>query len=108
MADQRRAKRIISNGDLRVSPTVLLDLEFLYEVRRTKLPARDVLLQLEHETMIQVCDLPFPVITRIAVHESWEVRSVRPHDCGRCKANGLAFLIAADEQIAKHYPRTIW
>jgi PIN domain nuclease of toxin-antitoxin system len=87
---------------------VLVELEYLYEIRRTKLPASDVQLKLEHESMLRVCDLPFPTVARIALSESWTRDPFDRIIVAQAKANGLALLISADEKIAKHYPRTVW
>jgi PIN domain nuclease of toxin-antitoxin system len=95
-------------ADLLMSPMVLLELQYLYEIGRTKLPARDVQLKLAHETAVRMCDLSFPKVVDIAVHESWTRDLFDRMIVANAKANGLAYLISADEQIAKHYPRTVW
>ena len=102
------AQRVMRTADLLMSPMVLLELQYLYERGRTKLPARDVQLKLAHETAVRMCDLSFPKVVDIAVHESWTRDPFDRMIVANAKANGLAYLISADEQIAKYYPRTIW
>jgi PIN domain nuclease of toxin-antitoxin system len=102
------AQRVMRTADLLMSPMVLLELQYLYEIGRTKLPARDVQLKLAHETAVRMCDLSFPKVVDIAVHESWTRDLFDRMIVANAKANGLAYLISADEQIAKHYPRTVW
>jgi PIN domain nuclease of toxin-antitoxin system len=103
-----QAQRVMRTADLLMSPMVLLELQYLYEIGRTKLPARDVQLKLAHETAVRMCDLSFPKVVDIAVHESWTRDLFDRMIVANAKANGLAYLISADEQIAKHYPRTVW
>ena len=102
------AHRFLRTAELRISPMVLLELQYLYEIRRTKIPARDVQLKLAHETTVRVCDLPFSTIVEAAVHESWTRDPFDRMIVANAKANGLAYLISADAEIAKHYPRTVW
>ena len=102
------AQWVMRTADLLMSPMVLIELQYLYEIGRTKLPARDVQLKLAHETAVRMCDLSFPKVVDIAVHESWTRDPFDRMIVANAKANGLAYLISADEQIAKYYPRTIW
>jgi PIN domain nuclease of toxin-antitoxin system len=72
------------------------------------LPARDVQLKPAHEATVGICNLSFPTIAQIALNESWTRDPFDRMIVANAKANGLAFLISADERIAKHYPRTAW
>lgn len=94
--------------DLRMAPMVMLELEYLYERGRILLPARDVLRKLEHEIALRVCDLPFPLVAEAALDEKWTRDSFDRMIVAQAKANGLAPLISADEEIRKHYLRAIW
>lgn len=103
-----KAKRLIETAELRISPMVLMELEYLFEVKRILLPARDVLVKIEHEIGAQVCDLPFPAIAHAALDEKWTRDPFDRIIVAQAKANGLALLVSADEEIGKHYQRTIW
>jgi PIN domain nuclease of toxin-antitoxin system len=102
------ATRILEQGDLLISPMVLVELEYLYEIERIKLSARDLLLKLEHELGLRVCDLPFPRVAAVVVDEKWTRDPFDRIIVAQAKANGLASLISADEEIARNYPRTVW
>jgi PIN domain nuclease of toxin-antitoxin system len=104
----RRAGGIVSKADLLLSPMALLELEYLYELKRSKLQAREVLLKLEHEAGVRVCDLPFPQISMVAVDEKWTRDPFDRVIVAQAKANGWAALVSADETIANHYARTVW
>ncbi|HTV05638.1 MAG TPA: type II toxin-antitoxin system VapC family toxin [Acidobacteriaceae bacterium] len=104
----RRARRAVEQHDLLISPMVMLELAYLYERKRITLPARDVLLKLEHEIGLRVCGLPFPQVANAALDELWTRDAFDRVIVAQAKANGLAPLISADEEIQQHYPRTIW
>jgi len=103
-----RATSLLEQAELLYSPMVLLELEYLYEVKRTKLPARDIQSKVEHELDIRLCDLPFSTIVRAALDEKGTRDPFDRLIVANAKANGFAWLISADEEIARHYPRTVW
>jgi PIN domain nuclease of toxin-antitoxin system len=104
----RRAKSALEQGTLLMSPMVLIELEYLYELNRIKLPARDVQLKVEHEVGIRVCDLPFFSVAGTALDEKWTRDPFDRMIVAHAKTNGLAPLVSADEEIKKNYPRTVW
>lgn len=103
-----KARDILEDADLLISPMVLIELEYLYEVNRIKLPSREVQLKIEHEIGVRVCALSFPLIANLVLDEKWTRDPFDRVIVAHAKANGLAFLVSADEEIAKHYPRTVW
>ena len=102
------AMAVMEQASLLVSPMVLLELEYLYEIRRTLLSARDVLRKVEYELGVRVCDLSFPRVTQAALDEHWTRDPFDRMIVAQAKANGLAALLSADEEIAAHYAKTVW
>jgi len=103
-----RATALAETASLLISPIVLLELEYLLEAGRIKLPARDIHRKIEHELGVRVCGLPFAVIAGAALDESWTRDPFDRLIVAHAKANGFANLISADEEISRHYPRTVW
>ena len=103
-----KARGLIDRSELLLSAMALLELEYLHELGRTKFPARDLLKKVDHETNLRLCDLPFPAIAAAALGESWTRDPFDRLIVANAKANGFAWLISADEQMRKHYPRTVW
>lgn len=103
-----KARALLETGELLISPTVLLELEFLYEVKRIRLRARDLFQKVAHETGLRLCALPFPSIAGAALDETWTRDPFDRLIVANAKANGFAPLISADEEIRKHYPRAVW
>jgi PIN domain nuclease of toxin-antitoxin system len=100
--------RLLERADLLFSPMVLLELDFLYEIKRSKRPARDVQSKVEHELGVRVCELPFSAIAGAALDEKWTRDPFDRLIVANAKANGFAWLISADEKMREHYPRTVW
>jgi PIN domain nuclease of toxin-antitoxin system len=103
-----RARRLIEHGSLRISPMVLLELEYMSEVGRSALRGQDVLRKMEQELGVSVCDLPFADVARAALDEKWTRDPFDRIIVAQAKVNGLAPLISSDEEVIEHYPRTIW
>lgn len=103
-----KGQRILEQAELLISPIVSVELEYLYEASRIKLPARDVRIKLEHEIGVRVCDIPFHAVVNAALDEKWTRDPFDRMIVAHAKANGLAPLVSADEEIARNYPRTVW
>jgi PIN domain nuclease of toxin-antitoxin system len=104
----REAARLIQKADLLVSPMVLVELEYLHEIGRLTLPAKDILRKLEREIGLRLCDQPFADVASAALDEKWTRDPFDRMIVAQAKVNGLAPLISSDESIAEHYPRTVW
>lgn len=104
----RKAHRALEHSELLVSPMMLVELEYLYEIRRITLPARDVLRKIEFEIGVRMCVLPFQEVAAVAAEEKWTRDPFDRMIVAQAKSNGLAPLISADEEIREHYPRTVW
>jgi len=104
----REAARLIQRAGLLVSPIVLLEIGYMYEIGRVLLPAKDILRKLNHEIGVCLCDLSFADVASAALDERWTRDAFDRIIVAQAKVNGLAPLISADEHIARHYPRTVW
>jgi PIN domain nuclease of toxin-antitoxin system len=97
----------IQSDDLRISPAVIIELEFLHEIHRLKRTASHIVTTLTREIGLQVCELSFVTVAEIAVEQKW-VRD--PFDrliVGHASANE-APLVTKDEKIRRHYRRAVW
>jgi len=90
-----------------VSPIVILELQYLFDIGRASEPAPKVLETLSRDLGLTVCDLPFGVVVEHALNAKW-VRD--PFDrliVAHAAAND-APLITRDEKIRRHYKRAVW
>jgi PIN domain nuclease of toxin-antitoxin system len=101
------ARRAIDEHELLVSPMVVLELQYLYEIRRTTARAEVVLEALGREIGLGICDHPFKQITAVALEESWTRDPFDRLIVAQAKARGVA-LVTKDSTIQQHYPRVIW
>jgi PIN domain nuclease of toxin-antitoxin system len=98
----------IGQADLLYSPIVLLELEYLFEIKRSILPTRDIQRKVEFELGVRLCTLPFDQVATTALDEKWTRDPFDRLIVANAKTNGLAPLITADLYIAQHYPRVLW
>jgi PIN domain nuclease of toxin-antitoxin system len=103
-----KAKGLLDRAELLLPAMAFLELEYLHELGKTKFSARDLLKKIAHETSLRLCDLPFSTIASAALDEKWTRDPFDRLIVAHAKANGFAWLISADENIGKHYPRTVW
>jgi PIN domain nuclease of toxin-antitoxin system len=105
----RKAMETMAQTDLLVSPMVLLELEYLFELKKeTRLSADDIRRKLEAELGVRVCGLSFQSITAVAAREKWTRDPFDRIIVAHAKANGLSTLISADRLILQNYPRAVW
>lgn len=100
------AKGIPGNAPL-ISPIVLLDLQFLYDIGRAREPAPRVLETLSRDIGLSVSDLPFATVVEEALSQSW-LRDPFDRLIVAHAAASDAPLITKDEKIRRHYKRAIW
>ncbi len=105
----KAAIETIARTDLLISPMVLLELEYLFELKKeTRLTAEDVQRKLEYELGVKVCGLGFASIAKIASGEKWTRDPFDRIIVAHAKANGMSVLLSADRLILQKYPRAVW
>jgi PIN domain nuclease of toxin-antitoxin system len=101
------ATALIDGNDLRISPIVALELQYLYEVKRVTRTAADVLGTLSSAIGLQWCDLPFADVASAACAETW---TRDPFDRiivaqARIRAEPL---LTKDRTIRRRYGKAMW
>lgn len=104
----KEATRVVETAQLLISPMAVLELEYLYDLGRTRFRSRETIRKLQREVGLQICPLSFEQITDAAIDEGWTTDPFDRLIVANAKANAFASLISADESFATHYPRTIW
>lgn len=103
-----KALSLIQRADLRLSPMAVVELQYLYEIRRIIVTPQEILLKLNVEAGLTVCDYPFPIVAEVALGESWTRDPFDRLIVAHAKANGPAPLITKDEAIHAHYAHAKW
>jgi PIN domain nuclease of toxin-antitoxin system len=104
----RKAITLMNNGDIRISPMAVIELQYLYEIRRIVVSPPGILMKLGVEIGMTVCDHPFPIIAETALGETWTRDPFDRIIVAHAKANGAAPLLTKDELILANYPNARW
>jgi PIN domain nuclease of toxin-antitoxin system len=101
------ARRLLETEVLLVSPTVVLELQYLFELERVADPAVAVTGALERDLGLRLCDLPFEKVVSGALDVPW---TRDPFDRLIVSQAELrrAPLVTKDRSILDHYARAIW
>jgi PIN domain nuclease of toxin-antitoxin system len=102
----KAGRRIFDSAEVRISPVVLLELQFLHELGRLKKPAKYVITKLESTLGAGLCGTPLAVIIDHALAETWTRDPFDRLIVGHARAN-RSFLLTADEMILRHYSKAL-
>jgi PIN domain nuclease of toxin-antitoxin system len=102
-----KAKELIEVSELRISPMVMLELEYLYEIGRITYRQDTILSSLSESIDLKLCDLSFVAVSRAATGLSWTRdpfdRMIVAHAvCTKSR------LLSRDRHIAEHYHGAVW
>ena len=103
-----RARALIEEHDeLRISPAVILELQYLFEIGRTSEPASVVVEALRRDLGLKTCDLPFDDVVEVALGQIWTRDPFDRLIVSQALLRG-APLLTKDEQIRDHFPGAVW
>jgi PIN domain nuclease of toxin-antitoxin system len=102
-----RARALVRESSLLVSPAVRLELQFLYEIGRTRSPARTVLRALGDSLGLGVCDAPFERVVEAAERQGW-TRDPFDRLIVAQAMLARAALVTKDRTIHAHYAKAAW
>jgi PIN domain nuclease of toxin-antitoxin system len=103
-----KALEALNEHDLLISPAILIELGFLYQIGQIVRPPQDLAKQLRVQIGVQVCNHSFPDLAETALFETWTRDPFDRMIVSHAKANGYAPLVTADENIRAHYPNAVW
>jgi len=103
----RRAKQLINRPEVFVSPMVVLELQFLYEIQRIKYSSDAIMRHVERDFGVAICQKPFVFIATKALVLSWTHdpfdRVILAH-----AALDRNHLVTKDESMRSHYKYAVW
>lgn len=101
------SRSLINGNELLLSPTVMLELQYLFESERLTVPPGTMIGTIQRSARLHICDLPFEDVTRAALRETWTRdpfdRIIVAH--ARLRE---ATLITKDRTIREQYERATW
>jgi len=101
------ARRLLEREtDVRISPMVLLELDYLREIGRIRFGAREALAKLSVGIGLRVCDLPFEDVALQEGGESWTRDPFDRIIVAQARL-AKAALITCDSDILAHYNKAV-
>jgi len=101
------AKKIINNNDVFISPMVIMELEYLFEIQKVKDNAKNVIDYLTEKINLQLDECGFTELIEYALHETWTRDPFDRIIVAHAKMRN-ASLVSADREIKKRYKKAIW
>jgi PIN domain nuclease of toxin-antitoxin system len=102
------ASQAIESSQLEISPMVLVELAYLYEIKRIVKPPTALFDQLQTLIGLRLSDHPFPAVAHAAALEMWTHDPFDRIIVAQARSDGYSGLITADPKIQEHYSKTIW
>ena len=87
---------------------VLLELEYLYEIKRIVKPPLALLDQLQTLIGLKVSTHPFSAVAHTALFETWTREPFDRIIVAQARSDGYSGLVSSDEKIQQNYSKTIW
>ena len=101
------SKELINEHDLFISPIVILELQYLYEIKRITKKANDVIADLSNRIGLETCDKDFISIITKATNFKW-TRDPFDRIIVSNAALGEDILVTKDPAILKNYRHAKW
>ena len=101
------ARILIEKHDLLISPMVILELEYLYEIKRMSAKAALIIESLEASIGLRVCKLPFHQLVMEAVMQNW-TRDPFDRIIVASSLCAKSQLLTKDAAILNHCSNAVW
>ena len=103
----RTRQLVEDSASVAISPMVLLEMTYLYEIDRLKVEAGQVFRYLQRTIQLEVCEKPFLDVIQLASGQKWTRdpfdRIITAH-----AAIDHQPLITKDKPIRQHYAKAVW
>jgi PIN domain nuclease of toxin-antitoxin system len=101
------AAELIDAHDIRISPVVRLELQYLFEIQRITAESNDIVVDLADRIGLTICDKRFNRIVNQALECSWTRDPFDRLIVANAAANQDR-LVTRDERILKNYDCAVW
>jgi PIN domain nuclease of toxin-antitoxin system len=101
------ATTAIEESDVAISPMVLLELEYLYEIKRIVTQPLALVNQLEIQIGLAVSDGSLAAVMRTALFETWTHDPFDRVIVAHARTANLP-LVTSDTKIRENYTRAVW
>ena len=101
------ARELLVGSDLYVSPIVLLELQYLFEIQRISVDSATIRHDLAHRIGLRICEKPFAAVVAKACESAWTRdpfdRLIVAH-----AALDDTILLSKDKNILQFYAQARW
>jgi PIN domain nuclease of toxin-antitoxin system len=91
-----------------ISPMVMLEIEYLFEIKRIIRPPLMLLNQLEAQIGLRQSDHAFAAVIQTALFETWTRDPFDRVIVAHARTDAMSPLVTSDEKIRENYPRSVW
>jgi PIN domain nuclease of toxin-antitoxin system len=102
------AAAAIQKSNLLISPMVLLELEYLYEIKRLLKSPLAILNEVDTQIGLKVGDASFSGVLHTALFETWTHDPFDRVIVAHARTDGHAALASSDAKIRENYPPAVW
>jgi len=103
-----KALELIEEHELLVSPMVVLELEFLYEIGRLNYKHNEILSSLLETIDLKVCTLSFATVAKESTKQNWTRDPFDRLIVANAICNNNSILLSRDRKIRDNYNRSVW
>ncbi len=101
------AGELINANQIRISPIVRLELQYLFEIERITVNSDVIVEDLSNRIGLEICDREFESVVRRAIRHAWTRDPFDRLIVAHADLRG-DILITKDENIWKHYNQARW
>jgi PIN domain nuclease of toxin-antitoxin system len=101
------SRSLIAGNDLLLSPMVMLELQYLFEIGRLTVPPGTIIGTIQRAARLRICDLPFEDVARAALRETWTRDPFDRVVVAQARLRDIP-LITKDRMIREQYERATW
>jgi PIN domain nuclease of toxin-antitoxin system len=102
------AAAAIEESELAISPMVLLELEYLTEIKRIVKPPLALLNQLQTQIGLRISDHSFQAVVHTSLFETWTRDPFDRLIVAHARSDGHAPLVTSDSKIHENYQKAVW
>jgi PIN domain nuclease of toxin-antitoxin system len=102
------AAAAIESSEVQISPMALVELQYLFEIKRIVKTPMALIDQLQALIGLKISEHPFPSVAQTALFETWTRDPFDRIIVAQARSDGYSGLITSDEKIQQHYSKAIW
>jgi PIN domain nuclease of toxin-antitoxin system len=102
------ASNAIESSEVEISPMVLVELQYLFEIKRIMKAPLALIDQLQTLVGLKISEYSFAAVARAALFETWTRDPFDRMIVAQARSDGYSGLVTTDERIRGNYSKTIW